>query len=409
MKRTLAFVLAAILLLVAIPVLGEEVQVTDAETAAAAMDEQMLNNSYTRAYNAINAGDFETAKAYIALCFAYCDRQTDPVMVSDLLLKLGYIARQEENLDLALLYMDAALRVQPDYANAYILKADIYMAAGKNDKAVENLEKYIELSQDTSMYQEEAKLLEAMGNIEAAQEAYNKYAQGAGAEDEEAGFENGRYMMRVEKYEEAITAFEAYLDNETYAAGAYYNIAMCKFGLKDYAGSVEAYTKCEELGGLFEGLYYNRGISYFFAENWAEAEKDFVKSIENNEYADLEEYAGNAQYFRAICRMSLGDFEGAVGLFTECIGDGEKTGEETEQAEGEPAEGKTINLGAYYYRATCEEELGQHEAALADITVCIDYGFELRKSYSMRAQIYGELGDIEKQNADIDQAMKSDE
>ena len=87
-RKLLAVILAVGMLMTA-PVLAEEVPAT--ETAPLAdvsqsniIDNQKLNAAYTLALNAIGAADYETAKEYLSVCFAYCDRQTNPMMYADL-------------------------------------------------------------------------------------------------------------------------------------------------------------------------------------------------------------------------------------------------------------------------------------------------------------------------------------
>ena len=219
-RKTIAMILAVGIMLVALPAVAEE-------APAAIVDTQKLDASYTLALNAINAEDYETAKEYLNVCFAYCDPQSNPTMYADLLLKRACIDVIEEKNDMALLQLDAALRVQPDLADAYLVRTQIYANQGEIDAAIENLEKYIELSEDTSLYETVAQLQEANGNIEAAQAAYDKYVEGAGEEVEEAGFQSGLYKMQAGQLEEAIAGFEAYADDETYAAGAQDNIGIC--------------------------------------------------------------------------------------------------------------------------------------------------------------------------------------
>jgi len=70
----------------------ETVNATSQGTASATMaDSQKLDASYTLALNDINKEDYETAKQYLDICFAYCDAQSNPVMYSDLLLKRACI------------------------------------------------------------------------------------------------------------------------------------------------------------------------------------------------------------------------------------------------------------------------------------------------------------------------------
>ena len=386
----------AMLLLAALTAFAEQAMTPDA---------QKLDASYTLALNAINAEDYETAKEYLNICFVYCDPQTNPTMYADLLLKRACIDVIEERNDMALLNLDAALRVQPDLADAYLVRAQVYAAQGAVDGAIASLEKYIELTGDTSLYQTVAQLNEAKGDIEAAQEAYDKYVEGGGADAAEAGFQSGLYRMESGKFEEAIEAFEAYAEDETYGAGAAYNIGICRMNLGDYTGAVEAFTTCEEKGGQFEGLYYNRGVCALMSEDWAKAAEDFARSAEGEPYVD------DARYNLGICQMQQEQYEEAIATFTELIGDGKQTdvGEDQTEVENKPTEAepeRVINDGAYYYRAVCRTALGDLDGAIADYTVCIEHGYELGQSYYQRAQLYAAQGDTDKQTSDLQNSLK---
>ena len=354
---------------------------------------QKLDAAYTLALNAINSEDYETAKEYINICFAYCDAQSNPIMFSDLLLKRACIDVVEQKNEMALLNLDAAIRVKPDLADAYLIRTQVCAALGDADRSIESLEKYIELTQSTDLYETVAQLQEAKGDIAAAQAAYDKYLQSAGADVEEAEFQSGLYKMESGQFEEAIAAFEGYRENETYAAGALYNIGVCKMNTGDYTGALEAFTACGEKGGNFEGLYYNRGVCALLNAEWTRAAEDFVKSIETEPYVD------DARYNLGICQMQNGDYETAEATLTEYIGD-------AKQDEAVEETGKTVNLGAYYYRAVCRAALGKLEDSVADYTVCIEQKYELAQSYYERAQVYAALGDTEKQNADLAESLK---
>lgn len=375
------------------PASGTDTVLGSTEQKTAISDNQKLEAAYTLALNAITSEDYETAKEYINICFAYCDAQSNPVMFSDLLLKRACIDVIEQKNDMALLNLDAAIRVNPDLADAYLVKTQVHTALGDADRAIASLEKYIELTQDTALYETVAQLQEAKGDIKAARAAYDKYVAGAGDEIEEAGFQTGLYMMESGNFEEAIKAFEEYKDNETYVAGAMYNIGVSKLNIGDYAGAMEAFTACEEKGGTFEGLYYNRGICALLSSDWTKALEDFTKSIE------VEPYSDDARYNLAICQMQTGDYETAIETFTEYIGDKEQSKDANNAEPG-------INYPAYYYRAVCRAAVGKLEEAAADYTVCIEHNYDLANSYYERAQVYAALGDTEKQNADLAQSLK---
>ena len=407
MKKIIAGLLAALMLAALCACGFAEETATETVDQASVADNQKLDASYTLALNAINAEDYETAKEYLNICFAYCDPQTNPTMYADLLLKQACIDVIEEKNDMALLTLDAALKVQPDLADAYLVRTQVYAAQNEVDAAIESLEKYIELTEDTSLYETVAQLNEAKGDIEAAQAAYDKYVEGAGSEVEEAGFQSGLYKMQAGKYEDAIAAFEAYTEDETYGAGAAYNIGICKMNAGDYAGAVEAFNSCEEKGGKFEGLYYNRGVCELLGETWDAAAEDFAKSIEGEPYVD------DARYNLGICQMQQEQYEEAIATFTELIGDGEATEDEDKDKTEDKDEDETedeaehaVNDGAYYYRAVCRAATGDLEGAEADYGVCIEHKYELAQSYYQRAQVYAAMGDTEKQNSDLQASLK---
>ena len=137
MKRIIAAGMAAGMLLTATPVWAEgtpvaETPIEEADVESTVIvDTQKLDASYTLALNAINAEDYATAKEYLNVCFAYCDPQTNPTMYADLLLKRACIDVIEQNNDMALLNLDAALRVQPDLADAYLVRTQVYASLGE--------------------------------------------------------------------------------------------------------------------------------------------------------------------------------------------------------------------------------------------------------------------------------------
>ena len=110
MKKLLALVLALMMVTAALPGLAagatgstenqtEEPQVSAEDAALTEADNQNLNASYTRVINALKAEDYEAAKEYISICFAYCDRQSNPVYFADLLLKRACIDVIEKKTD----------------------------------------------------------------------------------------------------------------------------------------------------------------------------------------------------------------------------------------------------------------------------------------------------------------------
>lgn len=375
MRRLFALLLAAALLLSAMPVLAESVA-----------NEQLLSASYTLAMNALEAQDYETAKEYIDVCFAYCDKETNPEAYAELLATRASINVLEEKYELALLNLDAAAKVDPKRVETYIERLQIYAKQENVDKMIENLETYIELTQVSDMYESLAQLYEVKGDYADAQKAWEEYLKGAGAEVPTAEFQNGLYKYLMGDLDGAITSFETYLENEEYAANALFYIGVCKMDKFDFEGAAEAFTACEEKGGSFDGLYYNRGRCYFFTDKWVEAEADLNKAMEKESFKE------ESKYFVGQIRFQQEQYEEAVARFTEYINALTEAGVQ-------------MDPDAYFFRAAAEAVLGQYDKALADYDVCIAAGNRVFDCYSNKAIIYETLGDKEKQNEALEAAL----
>ena len=352
---------------------------------------QKLDATYTLALNAIAKEDYATARKYLNIAFVYCDPQTNPTIYADLLLKQGCIDVIEEDYTIALLELDAALAVDPELADAYLVRTQVYTTTGEYAQAVASLEKYIELTGDVSMYATVAQLYEAMGDAESAQKAYdNIIAQGDA--DAETRFQAGLYRMDSGMYAEAAELFLSFTEDETYAPAAWYNIGLCRMYSSDYAGAAEAFSAAQEKGFTYDGLQYNLGICNLLQEDYAKAAEYFTASVESESYKD------DARYNLAVCEMQLGDYEAAVAAFDELIANFEAAAAENPDV--------TLNDAVYYFRGACNAALGNLEAAVADYTTCIEHEYELAQSYYQRAQVYEALGDTEKQNADLEKSLQ---
>lgn len=387
MKKILATVLAVGLLLAAVPGVAEDTVITAAAQEKAAADNRKLDASYNLALKAIKAEDYDTAKEYLDICFVYCDPQANPSLYADLLLKRACINEIEEKYDMALLQLEAALRIQPDLPDPYLVRTRVYISQGALSDAIENLEKYISLTNDATLYETLALLQEANGNAIAAQEAYDKFAAAAGEDNKDVLFNAALYRMKNGMYADAAEAFQAFAEDEVYSAGALFNIGACKMNLGDLAGAIESFTACSEKGGTFDGLYYYRGLCYLLSENWEKAAEDFTKSIETENIGD------DVIYNLGICKMQQEDYEAALANFNEVVTKAE-------------ADGAELNDEVFYFRAVCNAALGNLEDAITDLTTCIDHGYELAQSYYQRAQVYAALGDTENRDKDLEDSLK---
>ena len=389
-RKLLAIVLAAGLLA------GAGIAAADTDSSVI---ELRLTNSYERALIAIEEEDYETARKYLNICLVYCDRETNPALYADILLKDACLDVIAAEYDIALLEIDAALTVQPDLPEAHSVRAQILTSQGDYAGAAAALERYAELTDDPSAYRTIAELYQANGDAEAAQAAYERYTESTGADTVEAAFQAGVYRMSAGQYEDAISVFLPLTetkDDPDLVSRSWFNIGVCRMGMEDYAGALEAYNACTENGGEFTGLYLNRGLCKQQTQDYAGAIPDFTASIEK------EPYAGSARYNLGFCQLMTADYEGALSSFNTVIG----SMEAEDGGQAESGLGREVLNWAYYYRGASNAALGNLDAALLDYTICIENGFMLADCYTQRASVYKALGDVESQKQDLDMAMK---
>ena len=281
---------------------------------AFAEETQKLDTYYTLAVHYINAGEYDKALTYLNACFDYCDEKQSAALAADLYLKRGCVYTMKGDNEPALNDLAKATEISPEMADAYLVRVQIYSDSGLYSEAVENMEKYIELTGDQEMYATLAQLYEAKGDYEKALSSYGAYTDAAAVSDAEANYQRGVYKMNLGLFSEAAQEFEACADDETYGVSSLYNIGVCRMNAQDYAGALEALDRCVEAGGEFDGLYYNRAVCEMSQTEYEKAIADFTVSIEKESYGE------DALYNRAVCRMSSGLFADAAADFTAYLG-----------------------------------------------------------------------------------------
>ena len=198
-KRTAAFLLCMVVLI----------------GSALAEDTQRLDAYYQLAVHYINDGNYEKALTYLDACFQYCTAEDNAALVADLYLKRGCVYTMQGENEKALNELEQALAVSPDLADAYLVRVQIYSNSGLYSDAIQNMEKYIELTGDQTMYETLAQLYEASGDYEQALASYGTYTEAASVSEAEASYQRGVYKMNLGLFSKAADEFETCADDAT--------------------------------------------------------------------------------------------------------------------------------------------------------------------------------------------------
>lgn len=364
--------------------------------ADGAADSQKLDTYYSLAVNYIGREEYDKAMEYLDAALGFCDETSNPVLCADIHLKKGCVYTMQADYANAEAELDEAIRIQPELSEAWLVKTQVYSDTSAYGKAIESLEKYIELSGDTSMTDTLAQLYLQNGEAEKALQSYKAYLEANGASETESAYQLGVYQLDMGLIDEAVESFTACLDDETYGALAAYNIGVCKMNAADYAAALEAFNRCVDKADQLDGLHYNMGVCNMSLADYEAASESFTSSIET------ESFKNDATYNRAICQMTLGNYQPAIDDFTVYLDNlAAEAVEAAEAAEGEEGEAKPAVDVAAYYRGVCWLSIGEYDKAAEDFTVCMENGISANDSQFNRGLCYLQGGKYEEAKDDF--------
>ncbi len=334
-------------------------------SAAAETNPQKLTAYYELVVEYINRAQYDKALSGIEACLGYVDEETNPDMCADLHLKRGQVYLLTEEYDKALAELDEALRISPELSDAQILKTQAYSDMEQYEQALDALNAYVTTTGDATAYALQADIHAAMGDTRKAVDAFEKYVKELYESKTEREFFVARYQMLLGDYENAAAGFQRCLKDETYGVLSSYYLGSCQLNLSEFEKALKNLDRCVEAGEEIDGLYYDRARSYMGLGQYEQAEADLTISI------DKESYKEDSYFKRGMCRMLLAKLTEAVADFTVNIGDA--------------VEGGSINYSeALYYRGVCSIDLADYEAAIRDLTTCIDHQITLDDSIFYR-------------------------
>lgn len=186
-------------------------------------------------------------------------------------------------MDMAIGKFENAAMLAPDSTNSYANLVMIYLSQNEFEKAVEPLEKLIELEQDADSYYRLGFIIKTEGD-----ELMKKFAESGN---------NADSVAAREKYDEAITLLEegrSIHQNNSEIIGTLVD-AYSAAGMLDEG--IDAFKALAENNPDNESFIYNYGVLLLRMERFEDAVEQFEKAIQiNPEYTDAK-YNLGATYF----------------------------------------------------------------------------------------------------------------
>ncbi|MBI5359049.1 MAG: tetratricopeptide repeat protein [Planctomycetes bacterium] len=228
---------------------------------------------------------------------------------SDIYSRRGYIKSLMGDMDGAIKDHVKAIELNSLNAFAYYELGYIYIKKGDSDAALGYFTKSIETkTNESSAFLYRADIRMKKGDMQGAIEDYTK-----GIELESKN--SNSYFLRGEaryKMNDMLGAIEDYTavirmrpDNEL----AYYNRGVARLDEKDIDGAVEDFSKAIEIKPKFAEAYFQRAIMRVLKKDYDNAIMDFEKALQLNK-----DYEGLI-YSRGILNAKEGDYKNAAGYF----------------------------------------------------------------------------------------------
>ena len=212
---------------------------------------------------------------------------------------------------------ETAAIIQPDSADTYKNMAFVYMSSGRNELAIEPLQKLVDLKKELDGYRYLGEIYytiglsksseysmsgDAVDSIEAA-ENYDKaifiLEEGVAiypTDGELTRILNSSYIETgriAEALESSKVLVEAEPDNETYR----YNYGVILLQTDDYPGAEEQFLKALEINPDYENAAYNLGLTYV---KWGTQLKEQEEEKEVYTDKDIEKYRQALPYLELI-------------------------------------------------------------------------------------------------------------
>jgi len=162
----------------------------------------------------------------------------------------------------AIEYLNNAIKMQPDYADAYCTRANAYVALGQHQRAIEDINKSIRMKPDDARYYyNRGTIYAGLGQYQLTIEDCNK-AISLKPDDAGAYLNRGAAYLEIGQHQRGIEDFNKAIRLQPDLAGAYFNLGNAYYDLGQYQRAIEECNKAISLKPDFADAYGTRGVAY---------------------------------------------------------------------------------------------------------------------------------------------------
>ena len=244
--------------------------------------------------------------------------------------------------------LNKAIELKPDFFEAYFNRASAYFQRDEYDRAIKDLDKAIELKPD--------------------------YA--------ETYFRRGLAYSRKCDYDRAIKDYTKAIELKPDYAEAYSNRGADYFTKRDYDHAIKDYTKAIELKPDAAEHWYNRGITYSIKSDHDRGKIDLDEAIR------LKPDFAIAYFNRSVIHSIKGDYDRVVEDLDKTI------------------ETKPDFFQAYHNKGAIYQEKGDYSQAIKSLDKAIELKPDYAEAYHARGNTYFKKDDYDRAIKDLDKAIE---
>lgn len=191
----------------------------------------------------------------------------------------GFAYRSKGDYDRAIHDFDQAIRLKPDFANAFNNQGIAYDYEGDYDRAIQDFDQAIRLQPDYAdafnnrglVYGEKGNYDRAIQDLDQAIRLRPAYAE---ALDNRAG----AYLFKGD-FDRAIQDYDQAIRVEPNNVGNFNDRAIAYNGKKDYHRALQDLDHAVQLSPRHASILGNRGVTYFYLGQFKAAENDLTLSV----------------------------------------------------------------------------------------------------------------------------------
>lgn len=172
-----------------------------------------------------------------------------------------------------------AIKIKPDYAEAWKDKANTLSSLKQQKEALESYEKAIQIKPDyleawigrSHVLDNLKRYEEAIASFDEALKIQPAYSEGWNG--------RGEVLLKIPRYEEAVASYEKAIEFQPAYYEAWYNRGWALHNLQRYEDAIASYDKVVEFKSDYYKAWYNRGNSLLKLNRYKDAVESYDKAI----------------------------------------------------------------------------------------------------------------------------------